>query len=191
MLPWSCRISPCDGFNRLIFTALCIKTQNNLHLNSICQGVNFGVNNMILTDFFIVGQYIKACYSINYFMQLFYEVSFYPLFMWHLACTSIKLITIKIHTDAHCLFPVLSLTISALFLAVVNPLIALADWGQTSSSWLRRLSLPRPWEAVSGGAELQFQGVLLAISYRPTPSILLLLLRSHPGCSHLASVGSF
>ena len=48
-------------------------------------------------------------------------------FMWHLACTSIKLITIKIHTDAHCLFPVLSLTISALFLAVVNPSTALAD----------------------------------------------------------------
>lgn len=190
MLPWSCRISPCEDFNRLIFAALCIKTQNNLHLNSICQGVNFGVNNMILADFLLlvriqmpVTVLITSC---SFSMKCHFTPCLRGTLLAHPSSRSPSKFTRMLTACFQC-----CPSQSQPFWAVVNPSTALADWGQTSSSWHRRLSLPRPWEAVCGGAELQFQGVLLAISYRPHSIYSLASLGSHPGCSHRASVGSF
>lgn len=93
---------------------------------------------------------MNAYYSINYLMQLFYEVSFYPCLCGTLLARPSSWSPSKFTWMLIACFQVLSLTPSAPFLAVVNPSIALAGWGQTSSSWLRRLSLLWPWAAVLG-----------------------------------------
>lgn len=96
----------------------------------------------------IVGQNTNAYYSIKYLMQLFYELSLYPCLCGLLLARPSSWSPSKFTPMLTACFQVLSPTTSALFLAVVNPSIAFAGWGQTS--WLSRLSLPWPWAEVLG-----------------------------------------
>lgn len=86
---------------------------------------------------FIVDQNMNAYYSINYLMQFFYEVSLYPCLCGLLLACPSSWSPSKFTPMLTACFQVLSPTTSALFLAVVNPSIAL-------------LSLPWPWAEVLG-----------------------------------------